>query len=459
MSLNVQLRDAQSHARIGGYTVGDLPGGVDVYLTGGVRVAYISSQVTPYTGEGDSGELTTNTITGVSDSYQLAGAVRDFTEAWGDSTGGGGSRTGTETLSAGSNYTFIHDDYQWHNSTLQQSGWHTMGTTLLVLYVSVPSPGTVVVSTRSEPAAGGTTSPVRKEISVLPGTRWSVGLTALPNAGYVFVGWYLSGTQISQSLMYTYHGDGTAASTYSFTAVFRARTSPSDPPAPGAPYAPGHGPGGDPDLSYIVVYVGCDPEDVARASIGSDPEAGVTAQTYTNFPGTSVVVQCSASRISPDHDDYVFYRWVSDGDVGAFQSTSSADGSRGNLRVVLDFPAAGKVKVVCLTAEFKSERRLKVTTVASPRGSGVTCGDGEYESGETCNVMAFNGGNSRFLWWEDAKFPGQRLSRQAAYEFTVRDDIDLVAVYHVFTGLILRSRNSGIIFRNASGKIVRDGDP
>jgi hypothetical protein len=110
--------------------------------------------------------------------------------------------------------------------------------------------------------------------------------------------------------------------------------------------------------------------------------------------------------------------------------------------------------VVTFTANYKELDKYKVTTAAVPEGGGATYGDGYYALGETCTVDATAVANSKFLKWKNDD--GNVVSRAATYSFTVTGDIDLTAVFHKWTGLIVRSATFGQILHGASGAILRD---
>lgn len=450
MAFEVQIRDNQTNALLARSSFVSLP--QTTFSIGSIQVARINGQVTPYTGQGDSGSLTSYTITPLSNEYPLMAASWSHTDEVWDSTGGGGTSSATEALSPSDNYAFYDDDYHWQNTTLQQWGFRTTATTLIVLNVAVPSPVTITVTTAPDPAAGGTTSPERRVIQVLPGKQWSVLLTATLNLGYVFNGWYLNSALVSSSLTYTYQGTaGSVNETYHFEAVFSVRTSPT-PPAPDAPFDPDGPDPTDPDegpkYSYIVVYTRSDPDGVATTTPN-----GIT---YVGYPTASKLVTCTAVRNSPAGDGYEFVKWMGTAQIGS--QTRYADGSGGAMRAMLTFPPrAGEVLVVTFTAHYKELGKFKVTTAADPVNCGATTGDGMYALNEICTVGATPAAGCKFLKWKDEN--GNVVSRNAVYSFAVTQDVDLTALFHRWTLLILHSPTNNRILHGSENTILHDGDP
>lgn len=321
----------------------------------------------------------------------------------------------------------------------------------IVVHFKLPDPVKITITTRPDPEAGGTTIPERKVLTVFPGKRWSTTLHAIPKIGYKFDEWRRTGGgSQSRTMSMVRHVYGTAGSSneeLEFVAYFSSRGN--NPPAPDAPYDPNYDPTSDPNwpqYSFITVYTDSDPDGVATTT----PD-GITYVGYTN---SYKVVTCTATRKSPDGDGYEFIRWTGSTQAAITQS-KYADGSGGTMRSSLKFPSTpGEVLVVRFTAHYKKISTYKVTTTPEPLDGGATAGDGDYAQNETCVAVARPADGSKFLKWKDGG--GNVVSRSAVYSFAVTQDVDLTALFHRWTNLILRSATSGAILHGSGGTILHD---
>ncbi len=317
----------------------------------------------------------------------------------------------------------------------------------IVVHFKLPPVCEITILTHPDPEAGGSTSPKKKVITVFRGKRWGTTISASPAIGYRFTGWSKSSSSApnpAQRATCSISGTAYGDATYEYTASFSQR-SPSQPPAPNAPYDPNGpdptDPTEGPKYSYIVVYTNCDPDGVATTT----PD-GIT---YVGYPGASKLVTCRATKNSPAGDDYEFDKWT------GTEPISTQSGS--SMRTMLTFPAtAGETLVATFTAKYRTIGKHKVTTTPDPLDGGATSGDGEYAPGDTCVVVADAAEGCKFLKW---KIGGNVVSRNAMYSFPVWGDVDLVALFHRWTMLIVRSASSGDILHGSGGSILHDGDP
>lgn len=361
-----------------------------------------------------------------------------------------------EWASITSPYVFDHVSYDIGGETRTSGPW--IGTVAdlttdeapstwlisnVVVHFKLPNPVKITIITSPSEANRGETSPENLELYVLPGRRWSTTITATPNAGYKFVRWNGRRNSFSStSAIATVSGvAGSSDARLEYVATFSPKTSNAEPPAPDAPYDPNGPDPTDPDegpkYSYIVVYTNSDPDGVATTT-----PSGIT---YVGYPGTSKTVRCTTTINSPAGDGYEFVRWTGTG--GTINPNTG--------EVTLVFPATPRMTLVTsFTANYKEQGKAKITVSAMPTNGGAVSGDGEYDIGDECTVVAIPK-NSRFIKWSSDL--GDICD--SSFSFIVYGDMDLVAMFHVWTMLILRT-NDGKIYRDCNlGRIVRDGDP
>lgn len=127
------------------------------------------------------------------------------------------------------------------------------------------------------------------------------------------------------------------------------------------------------------------------------------------------------------------------------------DTTTGELQRTNRYTIVGNV--IVQSEEVAPPTTYTITTSSRPANGGTTTGGGTFNYGDTCEVVATANNGAMFLRWEEN---GSEVYPFREYSFTVRGNRTLVAVFHVFTDLILRSNSSGKILRASNGKILRD---
>lgn len=210
-------------------------------------------------------------------------------------------------------------------------------------------------------------------------------VSATPYEDCEFDGWYVDGTLVSTDAIYRFAVQGDTSLTAQFTGV---RVTPENSPD-----------------SFSLLTM--------EAGVGGSITKGATGY-YT--PGSVVTITAVADA------GYEFAGWTSSGDV------TFADASNANTTFVMP------VNDVTVTATFRSEGSTTTYTVAvdaSPAVGGTVTGNGTYGEGESVTVTAYANSGYRFVRWTEGS---ATVSTNTSYTFTVRHDVELIAVFELIDG-------------------------
>lgn len=195
------------------------------------------------------------------------------------------------------------------------------------------------------------------------------------------------------------------------------------------------------DLVEISVTRSPETEAAAQIAGGRVAEAGTTI--YHAYPRETLTISLRATPIA----GYRFARWSSRADE--YIADPAAATTTAAIVVESGWHSVG----FTFTAVFE-HLTCTVTTAASPHGCGITSGGGTYNMYGTCTVSATPAQGCRFLRW--TTYSGITVSRQRYYSFRVTGDTHLVAHFHRWTNLILRSASSGDILHGSYDMVLHD---
>ncbi len=196
-------------------------------------------------------------------------------------------------------------------------------------------------------------------------------LTATPNTGYRFDGWYSGGTQVSTAR--EYHVIMNANKTY--YAVFSLISS-----------------------SYQVTAT------VNPAGVGEVTGAG----SY----GEGELVTMTARSINAN---YQFLNWTENGAVVSRNATFRFN-VLGNRNLVANFYT-------------EQNQQYNINVVASPAEGGTVNGSGTYNAGEAVTLTATPATNYYFVCWKEN---GQTISTSSSYSFFAESDRNITGVFSCY---------------------------
>lgn len=325
--------------------------------------------------------------------------------------------------------------------------------------------GKMTVTTSSNDAAAGSTSPERDSYTGHAGEVLTVKLTAAPKAGYKFVRWAASNvkepTKASTSVDLTVpYGESTSH----YEAIFERRSTddPYDPPVPGGEYDPDGPTPSDPswpDYAFIAVYIDSDP-----AGIATDK-----CVVYAGEPTSPKRLQLTSTLKESERGKYNFTHWTSAEPI--FAQGVLDDGNIGIFTALVGFPEnAGDTKVVYFTAHYASNIVLRTQSIPSHLGATSPRIVRGLRQGDVCDLFAYTIDDAFFRGWKriDWKHGDEILAAgktQNAIDYVIREDditdghVRIDAIFHKCTKKILRQLHGNKILISGSGFVVRDGDP
>jgi uncharacterized repeat protein (TIGR02543 family) len=359
----------------------------------------------------------------------------------GSVTGAGSYTHGTSvTLAAtpSSGYSFVN----WTEGGTQVSGnsSYTFTAESDRNLVANFSQNTYTVTTASNPPAGGTTDGGG---NFLYGATATV--TATPAAGYQFLNWTLSGTEVSTSSSYTFTVTSNRILVANFSTLTYNVTTSSNP------ITGGNTTGAGTFNSGSSVTVTATPSSGFQFVNWSESGTAVsTSQSYT--------FNITSNRTLVANFSLVSYS-VSTSSLPAGGGTTTGGGSYnyGESATVTATPSTGYRFVnwtaggtavstnASYTFTVTANRTLvanfstltyTITTSTSPAGLGSATGGGTYNHGASATVTAAPAAGYRFVNWTEG---GTVVSTASSYIFTVNSNRSLLANYSINTYTVAAS--------------------
>ena len=287
------------------------------------------------------------------------------------------------------------------------------------------------IATTANPSAGGTVSGAGEY-----NHGESCTVTATVNTGYTFSNWTENGTVVSTNASYTFTVEGNRNLVANFANITYTITVSANPSNSGTATGSGtynHG------QSCTVIATSADgytftnwTENGSVVSTNANYTFTVTANRtlVANFEeqapdtyninvspnpniGGSVTgggnymagEQCTVTAAA--NNGYSFVQWTENGE----QVSTNAS---------YTFTVAGNRTLV---AEFQIQS-YTISATVNPSNSGVVTGDGSYEYGQSCTLVATANEGYAFTNWTEN---GSVVSTNATYMFTVEGDRNLVA--------------------------------
>ncbi len=291
-----------------------------------------------------------------------------------------------------------------------------------------------VITTTAAPAAGG---------NATGGGSYAAGasitVTAQASAGYAFVNWTRSGTQVSTTPAYTFIASASESLVANFvvaTGTQRTISTTSSPLAGGTTT----GGGVYADGSSITVSATANPGYIfskwkeGGSNISSSPShtftvtadralTAVFVQAYivgtTSAPAAGGSTEVDSSSYKLDENakafaypaaGYQFVNWQENGTVVSTENPYS-------FRVTGDR---------FLTAQFSLAGGVVVTAGAAPAAGGVVSGSGSYLTGSSVTLTATPAAGYGFLRWTESGTP---VSTDSSYVFTASSARTLMAQF------------------------------
>ncbi|ASU36284.1 InlB B-repeat-containing protein [Mucilaginibacter xinganensis] len=253
------------------------------------------------------------------------------------------------------------------------------GNRVLVANFKVIPASQFAVVLNSSPVAGGTT---KGSGSYNAGT--SVTVTALPNAGYIFVNWTDNGNIVSTSSGYQFILGGNRKLIANFKII--------------------------PSSQFAVILS------------SSPPDGGSTTGSGAYSAGTSVTVSAAANS------GYTFVNWTDNG-VVASTSTSYTFALNANRTLIANF--AKSIYTLALSAK--------------PTTGGTVTGAGSFSAGSSVTALAVPKSGYDFVSWTDN---GVVASTNASYTFILNGSKALVANFVVNTVTLNVTAVNGSVIKN-----------
>lgn len=296
------------------------------------------------------------------------------------------------------------------------------------------------ITTASNPSGGGTTG---------GGGNFLYGATATvsatPSAGYQFLNWTLSGTEVSTSSNYTFTVTSNRNLVANFSVVSYTVTTSSNPTSGG------NTTGNGTFNSGSSVTVNASPS--AGYQFVNWSEGGTAVSTSQGY--TFII---TANRTLVANFSLVSYT-ISTSSLPSGGGTTSGGGSYnyGESATVTATPLTGYRFVnwtvggtevstsASYTFNVTASRSLvanfttltyTITTTTSPAGVGSATGGGTYNYGASATVTAAAATGYRFVNWTEG---GTVVSTTASYTFTVNSNRSLLANYSINTYTISTS--------------------
>ena len=194
----------------------------------------------------------------------------------------------------------------------------------------------------------------------------SCTVTATPASGYTFVRWTENGTQVSTNASYTF----TVTNNRTLVAQFQEET--------------------------YNIRVSANP-----------PLGGTVTGGGTYHQGDNCTVTATANN------GYIFINWTENGNVVSNNANYSFTVTGGRV----------------LVANFQVQT-FTINLSANPANAGTVSGDGTYNYGASCTVMAHPNQRYEFINWTEN---GVEVSNEQSYTFTVTADRTLVANFAIPT--------------------------
>ena len=372
------------------------------------------------------------TFTASSGRSLVANFMLTFSVAASSSPTAGGSVTGSGTYDSGAPVTVTAAPaagylfFNWTESGTQVSSNATYNFTASANRTLVANfIRTFSINTSSGPAAGGTTSGGGTFNSGV-----SVTVTATPAAGYRFVNWTESGTQVSTLSSYTFTVSANRTLVANFILIYTVNTSSS-------PAAGGSTTGSGTYDSGTSVTVTAAP--AAGYRFVNWTQGGASVSTNANYTFTA-----QANRTLVANFFLIYSVNTSSAPAAGGSTTGSGTYDSGTSVTVTATPAAGyrfedwtqngawvsDNTTYTFTASANRNlvanfvRLFTISTSSSPAAGGSTIGGGTFDSGTTVTVTATPAAGYRFINWTESGVP---VSDNTTYTFTASDNRTLVA--------------------------------
>ena len=363
-------------------------------------------------------------------SYTIAATANP--SAGGTVSGAGEFNHGAScTLTATANTGYTFNNWTENGSVVSSNPNYTFtvnGARTLVANFTLNS---YTIATTANPSAGGMVSGAGEY-----NHGESCTVTAIVNTGYTFSNWTENGAVVSTDASYTFTVEGNRNLVANFANITYTITVSANPSNSGSATGGGtynHG------QSCTVIATSADgytftnwtengsvvssnanytftvngdrnlvanfeeqAPDTYNINVSPNPNIGGTVTGGGNFQqGQSCTVTATAN------EGYAFTQWTENGN----QVSTDAN---------YTFIVTGNRTLV---AEFQIES-YTISATVNPSNSGVVTGEGSYEYGQSCTLVATANEGYTFINWTEN---GSVVSTNANYMFTVEGDRDLVA--------------------------------
>ena len=311
--------------------------------------------------------------------------------------------------------------------------------TLVANFTAIPN---YTVSTSAAPVAGGSTSGGG---SFASGT--SITVVATPNAGYNFVNWTESGTQVSSSASYIFNVAATRTLVANFSVSGVTQRT----------IATGVNPAGSGTTTGAGTYAdGTSVTVVAKANAGYKfskwVEVSTTVSTVASYPFTatanrtlvayftvswSITASASPSNAGTTEMDSSSYK-VGDTAQARVKTTSAGyqfvnwteNGLVVSTAAPYSFPATGNRTLV---ANFHLIGSVAISASFAPAQGGSVSGGRDYMNGTNATLVATPNSGYVFDGWAEN---GASVSTAPSYTFTVAGARTLVATFSAIPALV-----------------------